>query len=194
MEEEKENSMLDISRDFVLHWVNEYNKKYAMKQKDADEEKDIKDWLAQQCQPKSLDWDHFVRLGRWKTKRQTSAYKSNDGTLVEEATRLACEASNERLKLHILTVLRGVSVAVAATILHFMYPDKFPIFDIRARVTLKEAGLWNRSENDACEEAWLEYVEIMRSLAHSRDVSLRDLDKALYAYNKRDKKLQEKSC
>jgi len=194
MEEEKGNGVLDISRDFVLHWVNEYNKNYAMKPKDADEEKKIKEWLDQQCQPKFLDWDHFVRLGRWKTKRQTSAYKSNDATLVEEATRLACEASNEQLRLHILTVLNGVSVAVAATILHFMYPNKYPIFDIRARVTLKKAGLWDRDENDASEKAWLDYVEIMRSLAHRLDVSLRDLDKALYAYDKRDKKLQEKSC
>ena len=194
MEEEKGNSVLDISRDFVLHWVNEYNKKYAMKQKDADEEKDIKDWLDQQCQPKSLDWDHFVRLGRWKTKRQTSAYKSNDGTLVEEATRLACEASNEQLRLHILTVLNGVSVAVAATILHFMYPDKYPIFDIHARATLKKAGLWDRDENDASERAWLYYVGIMKDLSHRLDFSLRDLDKALYAYDKWSKELLEKGC
>jgi thermostable 8-oxoguanine DNA glycosylase len=191
MQEIKGNSVLDISRGFVLHWANEYDSKYAMKQEDAAEEKAIKEWLEQQCQPKSLDWDHFVRLGRWKTKRQTSAYKSNDGKLVEEATRLACEAHNERLKLHILTVLQGVSVAVAATILHFIYPDRFPIFDIRARTTLKEADFWKRSENDTCEEAWLEYVEIMRSLAHHLGISLRDLDKALYAYNKW-KELQER--
>jgi len=175
--------VLNITRDFVTHWAGEYDKQYA-DGPDAREERVIRGWLANHCEPKFLNKDCFVRIGRWKTKRQTSAYKSNESALIEEATRLACEATNERLKLHILMVLHGVSVAVASTILHYLYPDTFPIFDFHVRASLKKADLWSKDVGDSSAEAWEEYIKIMRGLSKRVGVSLRDLDKALWAYDK----------
>jgi thermostable 8-oxoguanine DNA glycosylase len=151
---------------------------------DQNEEKAIREWLSKQDEPKYLNKEYFVRLGRWKTKRQTSNYESNDETRIIEATRSAYQASDELVKLNILKALKGVGVAVAGTIIHYLQPNLFPIFDYHARTTLKEAGLWHRSIADASDQAWLEYTNIMRDLSNRLGITLRDLDKALFAYDK----------
>lgn len=174
--------MLRLSRAFIREWAAVYDHEYQ--ERPRAEEQALKAWLRGQQEPKHLDKTHFVRLARWKTPRQLQAYASNDPTFVRQATRLAYQATDERLKVHILSGLRGVSVTVAATILHFFHPRLYPIFDVRARTTLKKAGLWPRRTGDAGLEAWQDYVRVMRRLARRYRVSLRDLDKALYAYDR----------
>ena len=175
--------MLDINREFVEHWVKIHDDKFRWSVA-LQVEMEIREWLAKQPEPKYFDEEHFVKLDKWKTPRQEENYKCNDESLIKEATRLAYEVSHERLKLHILRVLKGVGVPVASTFLHFLHPDKFPIFDVRVRSSLKKAGKWNRSVDDASDSAWLEYVDIMRGLSQELSVSLRELDKALWAYDK----------
>jgi len=174
--------MLRISRKFVREWAGEYDRRYDPAARA--EEQALKAWLRGQQEPKHLDKGHFVRLARWKAPRQLAAYRSNNPTLVRQATRLAYLASDAGLSVYILSGLRGVSVTVAAAILHFFHPRLFPIFDIRARTTLKKAGFWKRRAGDAGLDAWDDYVRVMRQLARRFRVSLRDLDKALYAYDR----------
>ena len=174
--------MLSITRTFVRQWAREYNR--LARPSDRLEERAINAWLRGQPSRKYLDKTHFVRLARWSAPRGLSAYRQNDPRLVREATGLAHRVSNERLKVHVLTALQGVSVTVAAAVLHFLNPRRFPVFDIRARSTLKKAGLWKRPPADAGVDAWEEYVSIMRRLSKRLRVSPRDLDKALYAYDR----------
>ena len=176
--------MLDISHDFVRDCSKKYNER--QKTKDRQDEENIRAWIAERPEPKFLDKDHFIKIGEWKTRRPKKYFEANDETLVKEATQLAYNVSNERLKLHILTVLKDVQVAIASTILYFLQPDEFPIFDVRARKSLKKAGRWNRHADDAGVEAWLEYTNIMRCISRKLGVSLRELDKALWAYDKWD--------
>lgn len=175
--------MLTIDRDFVQRWATNYDTEFQGSY-DQTEERAIRDWLSRLPEPKYLDKEYFVRLGRWKTKRQTSNYEANDEKRIIEVTRSAYQASDEVLKLEILMSLRGVGVAVAATILHYLQPDVFPIFDYHARTSLQKAGRWSREIDDASVKAWLEYLKIMRGLSGHLGVSLRDLDKALFAYDK----------
>ena len=174
--------MLRISRSFVREWAGEYD--HRCDPASRAEEQALKAWLRGQQEPKYLDKGHFIRLARWTAPRQLEAYRSNNPTFVRQATRLAYQATLPRLKVHILSGLDGVSVTVAATILHFFHPRLFPIFDVHARTTLKKAGLWKRRIDDAGIDAWDDYVGVMRSLARRFRVSLRDLDKALYAYDR----------
>ena len=182
--------MLDISREFVKHWVKVYDER-PQHSKELPVETEIREWLTEQPEPKYFDKKHFVKLGKWKTPRQEKNYKNNEESLVKKATSLAYEVSHEGLKLHILKVLNGVGVPVASTFLHFLHPDKFPIFDIRVRSSLKKAGKWNRPVDDASNDAWLEYVYIMRDISGMLGVSLRELDKALWAY---DREKKEPKC
>jgi len=175
--------MLVIDHEFVQQWSKRYDAIFEGSY-DQNEERAIREWLSNQSEPKYLNKEYFVRLGRWKTKRQTSNYEANEEKTIIEVTRSACQASDALVKLNILKTLRGVGVAVAGTILHYLYPDRFPIFDYHARKTLKKAALWSRDENDDSAQAWLEYTAIMQELASRLDTNLRKLDKALFAYDK----------
>jgi len=174
--------MLQLSRRFIREWACVYD--HRSDPPARAEEQAIKAWLRGQQEPKHLDKGHFVRLARWAAPRQLAAYQSNGPPFVGQATRLAYQALDVRLKVHILSGMSGVSVTVAAAILHFFHPRLFPIFDVRARTTLKKAGFWPRRVDDAGVEAWDDYVLVMRRLARRFRVSLRDLDKALYAYDR----------
>jgi thermostable 8-oxoguanine DNA glycosylase len=174
--------MLDISHEFVKKYVEKYDRNYKDKYRIIEIE--INDFLAKQGKPKYFDKEHFIKLAKWKTPRQEDNYEKNDESLIIEATRLAYETSNSSLKLHILMALKGVGVPVASTLLHFLHPYEFAIFDVRARSSLQKAGKWNRSVNDASSDAWLEYVNIMRDISKAFGVSLRELDKALWAHDK----------
>jgi hypothetical protein len=180
--------MLRINRTFIREWAHEYDRQRRRTlrgRREEAEERALKGWLRGQPATKHLDKRHFVRLASWKTPRGTPKYERNAPQLVRETTYHASRIANERLKVYILTALEGVDVTVAATILHFFNPRRFPIFDRRARTTLSKASLWRRSRvNDASLDAWSEYVPIMRRLARRFRVSLRDLDKALYAYDR----------
>lgn len=180
---EKVVENLVISLSFVKVWSGNYDKIYQGSY-DEMEERAIRDWLSTQGEPKYLNKEYFVRLGRWKTKRQTSNYQTNDESRIIEVTRSAYQAFDELTKINTLKTLRGVDVTVAATILHYLQPDVFPIFDYHVRRSLKRAGLWTRGENDASNHAWLEYLKTMRELSKSLGVTLRELDKALFAYDK----------
>jgi thermostable 8-oxoguanine DNA glycosylase len=180
------DKMLDISREFVKQKAKLYDEKFK-DSKELPVEIEIRAWLSRRPEPKYLDKEHFVKLGWWKTRRQMKNYKANNEILIQESTRSAYLASEERQKLDILTKrmkLKGVGVPVASTILHFLKPDEFPIFDVHVRSSLKKACKWNRSVKDASSDAWLEYVDIMRGISKAIEVSLRDLDKALWAYDK----------
>lgn len=180
--------MLRINRTFIRDWAHEYDRQRRRTPKGRRgeaEERALKGWLRGQPSIKHLDKGHFVRLARWNTPRRSAPYERNASSLVRETTRLSCRVANERLKVHVLMALEGVDVTAAATILHFFYPRRFPIFDRQGRTTLSKAGLWKRSRiGDASLAAWQEYVLIMRRLARRFRVSLRDLDKALYAYDR----------
>jgi hypothetical protein len=123
--------MRPINRTFTREWAREYDQRY--RPRDRDVERRIKAWLRGQPSAKHLDKGHFVRLAAWKAPRSRPAFERNDPTLIRDATSLASRAANERLKVHVLTALEGVNVTVAATILHFMHPRLFPIFDFHAK-------------------------------------------------------------
>ena len=181
--------MLVIDKSFVLKWSRVYDDRFSGGTAES-EEKAISEWLLKQKEPKYLNKDYFVRLGRWKSARVTKHYKANSNNEITELTRTAFVISDELLKLKLLLTLNGVGVPVASTILYYLQPHKFPIFDYHCRNVLAEAGLWERDKKDATDKAWLDYIKIMRELANQLSVSLRDLDKAMFAYDKREEYLK----
>jgi len=75
------------------------------------------------------------------------------------------------------TILEKLS---ASTILHFMYPDKFPIRDVRTVGTLRDKGLLRKKKI-----SYNDYrAEILRIYDDCKgEFSLRQIDKALFTYN-----------
>jgi hypothetical protein len=179
-----DSEKVEISREFVGENSARYDEVLGLKY--TGDEQRLKAWLAGQSKPKCLDMSHFLDLAMWKSTRPKRHYERNSDAFVRRVTELAFQTSDDRLRLHTLTALDGVGVPVASAILHFAFPHRYAILDVRVLRTLTSAGLWLRDEAHSFTLAgWLEYIQLMRRLAKKLALDLRDLDKALWAFDKR---------
>lgn len=102
---------------------------------------------------------------------------------MREITRFALKARSEKARIESLMILKGVSWPVASVILHFAFPDKYPILDFRAIWSLG----WEQQRQYNF-DFWQKYVKELKKLAKKYRVSLRKLDKALWEYSKENQK------
>ena len=176
---------LVIDQGFVACWTTEYDNRFQSGDTTAwDREQQLRSWLLSQSSLKYFDRKHFLLHGEWKLPRQRQNYLRNTDTDIRRATQEAYSELDPAKKLESLTRLHGVGRTVAASILHFLLPDEFAVFDFHCRAVLFEAGYWHRPGSDDSLDSWLDYNRIMVALAHQTGVSLRNLDKALWAYHK----------
>jgi len=173
-----------LSKEFVRTLAAQFDADFDPKYRQG--EAQLKAWLQTQFREGRpyLDKRHFVDIATWKSPRALPHYQSNDSALVREVTALAFATRRDDLRLRLLTLLNGVGVPVASTILHFAFPNKYPIMDVRAVSTLRRFGLWMRPTHLWFDvKDWQEYVRLMRDHAKRLDVTLRELDKALWKFD-----------
>jgi hypothetical protein len=123
--------------------------------------------------------DEFLAVCLWKTARSRSKVAANDAETVEHTTGQAFSSSEEAVRIEVLTSLRGVGIPTASALLHFAFPDDYPILDVRAL-----ASLGRRGRTVYPVSFWLEYLSACRALAREHGVSIRTLDKALWQHSK----------
>jgi hypothetical protein len=122
----------------------------------------------------------FLGIATWKTPRQKPNYERNPPGLISEVTEIAFQKGrNERVRIELLTIVDGVQYPVASTLLHFAFPDRYPILDFRAVWSL---GMEQPSAYTF--EFWWEFVGRMRTESSRLRLPIRELDKALWAYSK----------
>ena len=131
----------------------------------------------------------FLAIGMWKSQRAKNHYLKNDAAFVEEVTKIAFSSgTSERLRIEILQLLQGVSYPVASALLHFgLNSEKYPIIDFRALWSLygkKDKITYNFN-------LWDKYCTSCLDLARQHNLSLRDLDKALWQFSKENQKQAE---
>jgi hypothetical protein len=120
----------------------------------------------------------FLALCHWKTPRTGPRCAENEENFVKEVTRIALTSPNERLRIEVLTLLRGVDWPTASTILHFGYKDQYPILDFRALWSL---GIGTVPYRDFA--FWSSYTNYCQ-LARRARVTMRVIDRALWQYSK----------
>jgi len=127
-----------------------------------------------------LSRDVFLMIARWKSKRPTRHYVKNSEADVREASRLAFLAGTEAEAIHALTDLHGVGLRTATALLHWMRPEEFPILDFRV------VGALGEPEPSSWEDVdyYSRIAVRVRDLAAKHAVSLRCLDRALWAWQK----------
>lgn len=123
--------------------------------------------------------EEFIAACAWKTARSRPKVATNTESAVVKATRQALSAADEATRMSALLELEGVGVPTASTLLYFAFPDDYPILDVRA---LESLGVKPRSQYPV--SFWLQYLAACRELAHSCEVSIRTLDKALWQHSK----------
>jgi hypothetical protein len=122
----------------------------------------------------------FVRVGRWKSVRQTPNYESNSEETVHAASAKAFGVADDATALAALMGLRGVALRTASAILQWMRPAEFPILDVRVVSALgwPEPASWD-------DLGFYSRVSArVRELARECAVDLRTMDRALWAWDK----------
>jgi len=106
-----------------------------------------------------LTRDQLFTLCRWKSQRRPGLARKNSTSFVEEVTRFALSATDERARIESLTLLDAVEYPTASCILHWFHSDPYPIVDFRAIWSLQLSQTPPYSV-----EFWQSYCEGWREL------------------------------
>ncbi|MCJ7777147.1 MAG: hypothetical protein MUP16_02385 [Sedimentisphaerales bacterium] len=170
---------LKITKDNIVYWSQKYDECYDPKDKHNEER--IKNLLIGQryITQKNL-WD----IMNWKAARIRNYANENAPSMIRRITRFSFETEDERRRIESLLGqkggLRGVGYPVASTILHFAFPDKYPIMDFRVIRSLLgiEPPLAYKFE------LWESYCERIRHITKKLGISIRTVEKALWKFDK----------
>lgn len=107
---------------------------------------------------------------------------SNPANYMEAVIQTALSTPNERLRIEVLLLLKGVRWPTASVVLHFCHSEPYPILDFRS--------LWSLGVDANTMaykfEFWNEYTQYCRKIAKDAGVSIRELDRALWQYSKEE--------
>ncbi|MDD3102305.1 MAG: hypothetical protein PHE59_04140 [Patescibacteria group bacterium] len=164
--------------------IKEYAEKYDQRHKGTSDEiieKEIKKWLAKN---RYLNREQFIKIGLWKSKRPKKKYENNDDLTVRKITRFSFATNDEQARIKFLLLLNGVAFPVASAILHFAFPDKYPILDFRAIWSLG----WKQPKSYTF-DFWQKYCNEMEKISKKTGESIRTIDKAFWEYSKENQVL-----
>jgi hypothetical protein len=130
-----------------------------------------------------INKEQLKLVAYWKAPRSAGHVGKNEDGYIQDITSFALSSKNERSRIEVLTILDGVSWPTASVLLHLFHRDPYPILDFRAlwSAGLEVPKLYNF-------EFWLPYVFFCRGIAHRNNVSMRDLDRAMWQYSKENQK------
>lgn len=173
--------MLDIKKEKIDEYAKRYDESYDNTSVGFTE-REIKQWLKNN---RYLDKEKFVKIGLWKSKRPKKKYENNTDSLIKEITRFSFITKNEEARIKSLMVLNGVSYPLASVILHFAFPDKYPILDFRAIWSLG----WEKPKSYTF-DFWQKYCGKIKEISKITGEDIRTIDKALWEYSKENQPKQ----
>ncbi len=162
---------LRFSAEQIRHWASRYNYPRAETELVA---------LTPTVQERGyLTMVELQAVSLWKAPRIARHVSENEDSFVRDVTATALRASDERLRIEVLTLLDGVQWPMASVILHLFHTEPYPMLDYRAlwSVGLVKPTLYRFS-------LWWVYVTFCRQLAKLHSVEMRLLDQALWQYSK----------
>jgi hypothetical protein len=125
---------------------------------------------------------HFDAIFKWKTKnRGKSRPQKNTDDEIGEALRVATDIKSPKLAIALLCGLSGVAIPVASAIMTAIHPERFTIIDFRALEALDA-----ESEKAGSLPYYESYLEFCIKLKDDWSMSLRELDRALWMWSKKN--------
>ena len=128
----------------------------------------------------------FLAMCSWKSPRPRHLYESNSSAKIRRVSIDLFAAKCERQRVELLTSLKGVGVPTASAILTLTDPQDYGVIDIRVWQLLHRCGAVRTRPSGAgftCEN-WLEFLERLRDWAREFDVTVRDVERALFDYHR----------
>ena len=129
--------------------------------------------------------DQFLEICSWKTTRTHSLVRENSGEDIIEISSQAFSCSHH-LRIKYLTLLKGVAVPTASAILAVWSPSEFTVYDFRvlSAIGKLEHELLAASPLEVSKMGYLTYLKLACEISEQIKVSLRDLDKCLWMFDK----------
>lgn len=128
-----------------------------------------------------LRFSEFFDICMWKSSRPKKRYLKNK-KIVEKITKKAFAETDEIKKIKLLCTLDGIAIPTASALLSVVYPEKYPIIDIRCLEQLNFLG--HNISKYVSEKIWIRYLEIMRTFASQSSKTPREIDMALFAMHR----------
>ena len=125
--------------------------------------------------------EEFLAVCLWKSRRPKNLFAQNESNLIEDQTKLAMANKDERTKMEQLLELKGVQVPTASALLVSRH-QKTAIIDERYADALNQLN--QISWTHISLNSWIKYISITRRLAEDMMITPRELDKALFAFNR----------
>jgi hypothetical protein len=170
---------LKITKEFIEKCSSCYDKLYVGG--DPDYELILNKVKDEIFENKTLSRNTFTAIIDWKSARAKGKIDWDDFQLYQIAILYVLELP-DKLKLALLCGLDGIELPVGSTILHFMYPDRFPIVDYRVTEVLNDAGII--SSQTISKRTYRSYKEAIVDIVKQTGCDIRTIDRALFAYHK----------
>lgn len=127
----------------------------------------------------------FDRIINWKSPRSKGNIHKQK---YEEISKTFTEILSIENKLEKLKGIYGIGISIASCILHFIYPDDYPIVDVRTVEALQSLGYIDKDVKVSAIRDTIKGYHTYRSkiLEISKKVKrkLREIDKALFKFHK----------
>ncbi|MEN6335325.1 MAG: hypothetical protein ABFE01_13835 [Phycisphaerales bacterium] len=171
-----------VTRQNLLTYAAMYDSRY--RGVDSEIEDGMKCRLARQHYLRRGD---LVSIGRWKSPRPSRYYLENGDSRTRQVTQMSFGNPDERQRIESLLGskggLRGVGYPVASAILHFAFPNTYPIMDFRV---IESLG-WDVPSSYTF-DFWQKYCTEVRKVAREHDLAISTVEKALWMYSKEKSK------
>jgi len=165
------------------NFISEWHPKYEQISSDEGEYRNLVATVRKELtEEATISKETFIRILDWKAARVKGIVRLEEFCVYQEAVGKAFVA-DENDKLEILVQEWGIGAPVGSTILHFMYPDSFPIIDIRTAETLHHAGLIDSRSTDLSRYPSFR-TEMLKIAKENQQFTLREIDRAVFAYHK----------
>ena len=137
-----------------------------------------------------LSQAQFYNVAMWKTPRPKKYYLSNTKEKIIKTSKKVLSTNSEDEKINLLTSLKGVSIAVASSLLTIINPRDYGIIDIRVwqllylydKIKTKPKGQGFNSED------YKTYLSILRKYAQQFNISVRDIERIFFFHHKKTQK------
>lgn len=116
----------------------------------------------------------------WNTPRSVGLVRENSRPDVQRVTEAAFAEDSPEAKLATLTELEGIGPSIATAVLTFSDPESYTPMNAPATTALQTYGRWSGSTGATIAE-YESYITVCREIAASTGLSLRDVDRGLYA-------------
>ncbi len=166
----------DFAPRFRLRRVQELAKKFV---EESGDDAKVERAGAKAAKRGYLTRAELLAFVRWKANGRSDHHAAkNDEPYVKAVSAAALRSSSERFRIEALTLLDGVDWPTASTVLHFVFPNRYPILDFRVLWSLR-----TDVPNQYSFPFWAKYVARSRELAARVNVNMRTLDRALWQYS-----------